>query len=310
METTGGHNLLKIISFIACMISSGAFGQLMMNDKGQVWTEDPFFNPVFIRQHQIKAITGRYTYKAPGQAMNEKDYFRGFQFDTLGRLVYSWETKRDDGSYDTTFHKYVYNNIGRLIYHGWGDKRTSYYESFMYQNGDLMTSSEIYLQYHNRKGELVTLLQKKQSYIYEVEGNDTIKITKNSFDFPYKKEWKVYNEKHQLIRIDERFIANNQGMTYSFDYYPEGLLERKSFQDSRESEPQQVFSFAYDDMGNIKEKKIWKNGKVEREQQFIFNSETGYLTAILEQQNENNFITIIRFRNYDFYTDVEESSDQ
>lgn len=295
---------LLFVAVKICVWDNGANAQFLLNDKGQVFTDEPFFNPSIIRENKIKSINGRYSYKPPGKPMRETNYWRIYEFDTLGRIVRAYETKADDGSADTVFFNYVYNGKGQLIYKGIGNEKTFYYTSYFFNQDGILESTELYLQNKNYAGDLTTTLMKKESYEYKKQGNDSVKITLNSYNLPYMKELREFNSMGQLVTIDERFITNNEGTIQTFSYYPSGALEEKSLQDTREPKKKETLQFKYDKSGNILEKKVLNYGELKYEVQFIFNESTGLLSAILEQRNQSNFISILRIKEYEYFSEI------
>jgi hypothetical protein len=284
-----------------CFSSFTGIGQILKNQRGEVWTDVPFFNANYIRSNKIQLIKGRYFYKQPGQAMYETNFRHVFEFDTLGRIIQVYETKMDDGTTDTTFKKYAYNIRGNLIYFSEGTSTRYNYNTYFYDQKNNLLSSETYIQIKYQSGELKTVLEKKESYEYNIDGIDTLKITKNSYDLPFKKEWKTYNKQGFVTRVDERFLTNGQGKSELLEISDEGNLEKKSFKNTRDSYPRNVFTFTYDTLGNVQEKKILNDLVTVKEIQFVYNENNGKLSAILEQENENDFISIIRFQDYRYF---------
>ena len=94
---------------------------MLDNRSGNAFTDVPFFNSEFIRANSIKQLNGQFTYKKSGDIMRLKEYKNVYEFDTLGRLIRSYETKKDDGTKDTTSNVYVYSEKNLLKTHKKGD---------------------------------------------------------------------------------------------------------------------------------------------------------------------------------------------
>ncbi|MBU2018536.1 MAG: hypothetical protein KJ941_02720 [Bacteroidetes bacterium] len=273
----------------------------MRNKSGEVWTNEPFFNADYIRTNHIQLIKGRYSYKNPGKPMYETDFRRVFEFDTLGRIVQVYETKTDDGTVDSTFQKYAYNEKGHLIYYSYGTRSNFTYNTFFYDQSNYLISKETYIQINYVSGESKIVLDRKESYEYKVEGIDTLKITKNSYNLPFKKEWKTYNKEGLVTRLDERYVGNGQGKSEIFEFSETGNLEKKSFKNTRDAYPRNIYTFTYDTLGNVQEKKVINDLDVAQEIQFVYNENNGKLSAILERENDSDFISIIRFQDYRYF---------
>ena len=249
----------KVIStIVVCLLINCGFSQILNNRRGEVWTDNPFFNRQYIKDNNIRSIKGRYCYKDPGKPMRETNFMHVFDFDSLGRIVQKYETRLDDGSPDTVFQKYAYNVEGSLVYYSQGTSFNYNYTLYFYDKFNSLESTESYIQLVYKNGEVKTVLDKKESYEYNIDGIDTIKITKNSYDLAFKKEWKTYNRQGYVTSIDERFISNGQGKSEYFEFGESGNMEKKTFQNTRDSYPKTTYLFTYDSLGNVQEKKIDK----------------------------------------------------
>jgi hypothetical protein len=289
----------KILVFlISFLCASSLDAQLLTNSQGEVYTHDPFFSRSFIKSKQLKCIAGRYSYKKPGKPFEGTDYWQVWNFDTLGRLISSYETKKDDGSYDTVRHKYFYNSSGLLINHRYGDQFSWNYESTMYDSLNRKSLIEVFRQAYDNDGILHTSLLKRESFEYV--DNET-KIVLNSVGIPYKKETITYDEEGNVTKREERFITTNQGYIREYEYQSKGILSLQTFKATGDVVPKEKETYLYDEHGNIKEKKIYSNEVFIKEFQFIFNEESQLLTAVLEQEAGSNFISILRVVEYEYY---------
>lgn len=289
----------KILVFlISFLCASSLDAQLLTNSQGEVYTHDPFFSRSFIKSKQLKCIAGRYSYKKPGKPFERTDYWQVWNFDTLGRLISSYETKKDDGSYDTVRHKYFYNSSGLLINHRYGDQFSWNYESTMYDSLNRKSLIEVFRQAYDNDGILHTSLLKRESFEYV--DNET-KIVLNSVGIPYKKETITYDEEGNVTKREERFITTNQGYIREYEYQSKGILSLQTFKATGDVVPKEKETYLYDENGNIKEKKIYSNEVFIKEFQFIFNEESQLLTAVLEQEAGSNFISILRVIEYEYY---------
>jgi hypothetical protein len=278
-----------------------ASAQLMTNERGEVYTEDPFFNETFIKENKIREIRGRYTVKNPGVPMREMNEYHVFEFDTLGRLMRIYETRKSDGSADTMYHKYFYNGKGHMIYHSYGSKSKWRYWTYLYDAKGRMVSYDIFRQFLEYDGNIKSLKEKTQTYNYANEGSDSVRITNNSYGLPYKKEKIILDEGGRVMTLDDRFITTKQGWVDHFVYDENGRLIETTHKSTREDDVKLRETFDYDENGNIKEKKVFRYGHQIEEYQFIFNSKTQLCSAILTRDPNSDKITILRFQSYEYY---------
>jgi len=89
--------------------------------------------------------------------------------------------------------------------------------------------------------------------------------------------------------------------TYSHEYNDKGKLSAIKKTSNRASGILEEMTFKYDDLGNLLEKRIYRNGEFTTDIQIIYNSKTKLLSAVLTKQVSTGFMTIIRFKNYEFF---------
>ena len=88
---------------------------MILNQNGEAFTGDPFFNADFIQRNKIKTIKGQYSFK------KNKDLIRSvpgnyiYEFNKEGRLIASIDIRWNGKSLDTTLKHYEYNKQGLII---------------------------------------------------------------------------------------------------------------------------------------------------------------------------------------------------
>lgn len=302
--------MIRLLFLVLVSIPFGALSQLMSNDMGEIYTDKPFFNEAFIREHQIKEIKGRYSYKLKGRQMKETNEFEVFKFDTLGRLVESFETRLSDGTMDTMFNKYFYNSKGLMIYHSYGTSRKWKYETYLYDAYGRVVAIDIFQQYINFTGDLISLKEKTQTYSYAKEGADSVRIINNSFNLPYKREVIEFNEAGKITKLDNRFITNKEGWVDELLYNEQNQVIKRTHQSTREDKPKLTTVFTYDEHGNIMSKNVYRYIRHIEEYQFIFNSSTNLCSAILSRDPATDNIVVLRFQSYAYYGEKEDLEEE
>lgn len=277
------------------------FGQILLNKTGEQLSEDLVFNPEFIRAKKIKSINGRFTYKRTGMVMKETNYWQVFEFDTLGRIIQSYETRKDDGTVDTVWSKYFYNDKGLLIYQSLGDKEFLNYTTTVYDSEKRVVSVEEFKRKPDVYGIPVSSEEQIDRFSYQNENGVLVKTRINKQGTPFAKIIPFYDEKGQLIREEDRYIATKEGLIYQYDYDKKGNLTQKRTLTSKQGITKETISFVYDESGNLKEKKLFNEEKLKMEIQFLHNESTGLLSAVLYQEGGSSNIVILRIKEYEYY---------
>jgi hypothetical protein len=291
--------ILFLFLFIGIPIT--LFGQILSNKEGEQVAADLVFNPDFIRVNGIKSINGRYTFKFNGVPMRETNYWQIFEFDTLGRIHRSYETRKDDGTRDTVWTHYFYNDKGWLIYKSVGSEENLTYLTTVYDHEHRITSLEEFQRKKDSQGILSTKEKSKESYTYEVKDGKTIKTKINGFGSLISKETYFYDAKGKINRTEDRYISTKEGIItqYTFDAQGNLLLSKK--ETSKQGIEKEKIQFSYDEKGCLKEKKVSKEGELMLDTQFIYNENYGLLTAILIEENSSSNIIILRIKEYKYY---------
>jgi hypothetical protein len=278
-----------------------SFGQILANKSREQLSEDMVFNPEFIKSKKIRSINGRFTYKRPGSVMRETNYWQIFEFDTLGRITQSYETRKDDGTTDTVWNKYFYNDKGLLIYHSVGDQQFYNYRSTVYDEEKRIKSIDEYKRQPDIYGIPVSSEEQLDRFSYE-NVNGTVEKTRiNKHGTPYAKIIPFYNEKGQLIREEDRYITTHEGLIYHFDYDKNGNLLQRRTLTSKQEINKETISFIYDVHGNMMEKKVYNEDILKMEIQYLHSESTGLLSAVLYQEGGSSNIIILRIKEYEFY---------
>lgn len=277
------------------------FGQIFPNKEGEQVAADLVFNPEFIQSNRIKSINGRFTFKFKGVPMKETNYWQVFEFDTLGRIHRSYETRKDDGTRDTVWTHYFYNDKGWLIYKSVGNGENLTYFTTVYDSDHRITSLEEFQRKKDSQGILSTKEISKELYTYEVKDGIRIKTKINGFGSPISKETYFYDAKGKINRIEDRYISTNEGTFAHFTYDGQGNLLFKNTETSKQGIEKEIIQFSYDKTGNLEEKKISIEGKIKLDMQFIYKENTGFLSAILMEENSSSNITILRIKEYEYY---------
>jgi hypothetical protein len=270
--------------------------QMIDPKRGEPFSDKPFFDDEFINWQKIKSLKGTYIYMMSDGAIRNTKYALCFEFDTLGRLSYQYETCKDDGTADTSWNYYSYNDKSQLI------KHTSCYkqscksnESTWDENGFLKINQEVNNEYNKNP---------------EINYRDSL-ITQSSDDFIIQK---FYNNTGGYYLIEEtqidymmrplfksrRYVNTSEVWNEAYQYNENGkLLDIKRFKGIDTSLYTEQ-TYEYNNLGSLLKYTSLKNGNIIQETEFLYN-DRGILESLITQNYDLEMITVIRFSEISFY---------
>lgn len=269
---------------------------------GNAFTDKPFFNTDFIKENKLKKLKGTYVYKKRDEPMQTTEYNYAFEFNSEGMLVATFETRKDDGSIDTTWNKYNYNKKGLLTRHRKTDQEGYLTTNYQYDSLDRVVNEEILRELIDSSGNIVrTLTFNFERFEYSVYDGQTKRTKYNNYDLPYLEEMMYYNEDGYLVERIERIKMTSKVFTYHYEYNDRGLLGAVRKSSNRSEGYLEEWLFEYDEYGNLVEKKVYKNGEFITDYQIIYNSKSKLLATVITRQVSTNFMMILRFFDYEFF---------
>ena len=278
---------------------------MIYNLEGNAFTDLPYFDVNFIRVNKIKSVRGNYSRKKDNDMIrNTKDIFE-YKFDSLGYLISTFETKTVDTKTDTLMNFYQYTSEGKISMH-----RKSEYggiSSFHYRYDSL--NRLVYVE--NRRDVLGDSGKVRQSFLINNESmryfpleNGWKKVIYNNYNLPYLEETEKRNSDGYLIETTQRMRMASSEYKKVYAYNEKGLLSRVSMYHSELAAPYEEWVFKYDSFGNVIEKHTYKNEKFTKDLQIIYDTKTQLLGSTIQKEVNSNFMWILRFQWYTFYTNL------
>lgn len=274
---------------------------MLDNRYGSAFTDKPFFNTDFIRSNKVHKLNGKFTYKKPGDMMRETQYKYVYEFDSMGRLSSSFETRKDDGTLDTTWNVYLYNQENLLIEHKRGDGKGFTSTGYEYDEKGNQTKESYIREYVDSLGNAQRTVLNSESMKYEYYDLQVKKTVYNNYDLPYKYELIKYNELGYLVEREERLIMTMSVTTIKYTYNDKGYIASISSFDGSNTIPTEENLYIYDDFGNLLEKHLYRNGVFTTEFEMIYNDKSKLLSYVLTRDVATNFIMILGLKDYEFF---------
>lgn len=289
--------LFLISSFLFALVS---FSQVLDNKEGQGYTDRPVFNKKFIKTNRIKSVEGVITYKKKGDVLRESNNKYYQRFDRLGNTKYAYSTKDEKGKIDTNWSKYTYK-LGVLV----SEKHTDA-EGFTrveYENdAQERPVKETYFRDIDSNGRTIRSIKfNEESSKYFNFGNQKVRRRFNNYNLPYLDESKQYDSIGYLIKIEERIKMTSEVISYNYSYNREGKVASIQKTSNRKEGILEEEKFEYDDLGNLSQKHIYKNGEFITDVQLVYNSKSKLLSSVIVRQVSTGFLTIVRYKNYRFF---------
>ena len=274
---------------------------MLDNRNGLAFTDKPFFDSEFIRINNVKSLNGRFTYKKPGDIMRNTEYEYVYSFDSLGRLISTFETRKDDGTVDTTWNKYIYNNQNLVLEHKRGDGKGFTSTLYSYDEKYRVISESFVREYVDSLDVLQRTILNAETMKYEEYDGQVKKTVYNSYGLPYLQEFSFYNELGYLVERTERLMMTSRTSKITYEYNEKGLMSAIKTIVGDQEVPSEETKFLYDEHGNLQDKHYYREGVFITEIEMLYNDRSMLLTYVLTRDVATNFIMILNFKEYDFF---------
>jgi len=291
--------LLNILGLFFVIKTSA---QVLDNSQGKAFTDKPFFNQSFIASNKIKTIKGQFNYKKSGKAIYPTNYYYVYNFNKKGELISTFETRKDDGSTDTTWNEYIYNEKGTLIEHKQGTRTGKTVTLYILNTDEQIIGEEYYTESidsvsKNKK----RLLINSESFIVETIDLQQKKTVCNSYGLPYKVQTTHYDQDGYLTELEERFLRTSNFFKKKYTYNEHGWLETIVAYQKGKTEPSERELYKYDKFGNLIEKHYYKDQEFITDTQIIYNDKSKLMSSVIIRDVKTDFLMIIRFNKYEFF---------
>jgi len=292
---------MKIWMLFILLLVNCANAQVLDNRQGEAFTDKPFFNELFVKENKLKKLVGSYVYKKTGEAMKTTAFKYVYTFDEQGHLESTYETNTTDGTKDTVWNIYEYNVNNLLVAHRKTDLDGFLTVHYKYDDKGRVIAEE-YKRDIDSLGEIVRSLSfNKERIEHQDYGGQTKTTRYNNYDLPYLDEFIRYDSIGYLIEKVERIRMTSTTYTRTYAYNEQGKLASIQKTSNRAEGIIEEFKFRYDELGNLIEKHVFKDGVFTTDIQIIYNSKSKLLATVITKQVSTGFLMILRFQDYEFF---------
>jgi|GEM_PF-283661 len=299
-------SLIFVLTTLSFLPNKNINAQLLEINK-PLFSDEPFFNSLFIQENKIKSITGSRSSKKIQDIIRSKGLDFYYEFNEKGNLSKQIATFLINGvNKDTNIITYEYNNTGSLVLKRKSDNYGFY--SYHYQLDSL---NRIIKQTYNReeniyacKGSFKLCQQYKissDSFSYKkIDTTQIKKIFYNNYGKPFKQQMRYYDEFDYLTEEYTKFIIGNKKSRIKYHYDENGRLIKQDHHSYLTENNKITTTYEYDNYGNILFIKTYNNEQHTTTKQFLYDKKTMLLTAQLIQDIASEFIQIVQYE-YTFY---------
>lgn len=273
---------------------------MLVNPKGEVLEDMPFFNAAFMRDQNVKSFRGNYSTKFDHDIIRPNDDSFVYEFDKLGQLVRKYKILLND----TLISTYQYDYRGNVVVHREKNKFGYHEHRFKYDDRDRMIEMELRRDKVSNYNKLSFELQEENVVAIEryeyipLEGIDYKKVCYNGAGRVYRIEFFYFNSDKKLSKVESALHNGTGRKEINYFYNEQGLIEEvKTI--SKASKKKQIRQklFTYDEEGNVLSRMIYRNDELISEEQLVYFEDTKLLKAVISRTEENKLV-ILQFKSY------------
>ena len=275
--------------------------QMIYNNSGEVFSDDPFFNIDFISSNNLKSLTGIVSTKKELGAIQSSRLVQGYQYSPNGQLISQYSSSLQNRKRDTSITYYKYDQEGKLILKRISDSYGFYSYSYEYDSLGQMSKNTFSREKNIGKSKANFKLGKKfvifsETYNYEKSDTLLVKIIMNNNQRPYQKNTYKYDELGYLKEEKTQLLINNKTHLTLYDYNEKGGLKKIQSFKQQSKVPYKTIKYQYDNWGNITYIDEYKDEVQVVHKEILYDQSTLIMKTILSQDLVSNLITIIKFK--------------
>ncbi len=266
---------------------SCAYGQMIQKPE-IAFQNEPFFNPTFIKNHNIQRLQGKILTKRKNDVFRETKGFVAFSFHSTGCLS-SVVTYKPYASYkDSVVHLFSYDSLGNVAQYRILSPTGCSERNYLYRGGSVyMVSDSLQLKGKN-KADVGS-----RCYDRTEQGNQSNCIVKNECQIPIRSWMEIIGDENKVMERIELDLINRDTLVTQYRYDVSHNLVEKSMR-NQDGSQMVCFTYAYDTKNFLQEIKEQKNGKIQKEIQILYTSE-GSISDLIFYNHEMDFMEIVRF---------------
>jgi len=294
---------VRLIIQLTYFIFTFAFtakAQLINNNLGKAFEEQPYFSQKEVKLKKIKEIRCSYFVKKTGDIMRQQKKQSLYYFNEKGYLTNVFEIQETEKKADTSFFEYKYSTKGLLCTLRKNNFAGFTSTNYMYDSINQVIKEE-YFRDKVLNNDLTNLLCIQDSLIdyetirYKKYPNQKKKIVYNSYGNPYLDIISYTNAKGQIIEIDKKLKMTSEINETKYFYTDKNQIDSLVNFSSLTPNETESIHFKYDTKANLLAKKTYNNKTLLYNTEYLYNKQTGVVSSIILQEVSTNILYITRF---------------
>lgn len=292
-----------LIFIFFCFLAWKSNAQLLLNQGGEAFTDQPFFNADLIRANHIKSIEGNYATKNNGEMIHESTDWVRYEFDVTGRLIEHIEIRNHSRKKEIQLHQYAYDSLGLILMHRRSENGGFTRAIFDYDSSHQLSAVATYRDNYDYASNTLKATELIQMEFIQHLAHDNVRIQKtlNSDHLPYLEEISSYNQEGYLVQRKALYHMSGIEHHTEFSYDSLGLLVSKAHFNEQDDLADEEWKYRYDAFGNLMEVHYFRYGQFQKDLQVIFDSKTQLLGSTIQRDVASNFMLILRFTKYSYF---------
>jgi hypothetical protein len=298
---------MKIYSvLIVFLMSSLSFAQMLDNEHGKAFSEDPFFNTSFIKRNKIKKITGRYSTKAINDQIRDNANLYVYEFSEDGRLTQKYHTVQIGTILDTIVYQYFYHESGLVSILRKSDQYGFYATHFTYDTLGRVIIEEKRRDLNKNQDKLNFELGQALVFSQETSSHfdgplQSKRTFYNNYDRPFKDHFKYFNEDGYLLKEETIMRMTRSRTVLDYSYDDKGFVSEIDKTTTLKGSKPSKQEFFYDELNNLEQVKYYRGEVYTTEKQMLYNKKSRLLKTVLTRDVATQMITILALDEYEFY---------
>lgn len=296
----------KTFSILLILLATINLKSQILGLNKPLFSDLPFFNTQFIKNNNIKSITGSISSKKSGDIIRSNGTNYYYQFKTDGRLSNQLSSYFSGGVKDTSTIYYKYNSKGKLSTKRKSDSYGYSSHHYKYDNTNNI-STQTYCREENKFNSKSNFELKKEyiividSFSYQRINNEQTKKTfYNSYGKKFKEQINYYDKLGYLTEEYTKFIIGNNKKKLTYKYNENGQLFKKNSYLNIAQNKKTTEIYSYDEIGNVLDIKYFNNDIHKSTKQFLYDKKTLLLSAMIIEDISTQLLQIIKYH-YTFY---------
>lgn len=240
--------------------------------------------------------------------IRDNDLIYVYNFDTLGRMIAKYETVNIAGGRDTIINVYEYDADGNMTIHRKSDRNGFYSTHYDYDSLNRIVRTEYRRDMSKGRNKVHFKLDKSYMITFESSKYENTeewekRVYYNNYKKPFQEKFSYFDPNGYLLKEEEKLTVHSGRRKTLYEYTEKGFLKSITKESSVMGKHVYKEEFQYDEYSNLMAKHIYKDGKYLTEIQVVYDPITKLLRAVLTRKVENDYITILKFDEIEFYGD-------